>query len=191
MSPARRWLKLQAAGSSARLRSATRAWLRRHRGVAAFLERAGCLNVDELTLARGVAVGLFIGLTPTLGVQTALMLGASVLLRANFPAAFAASWINNPLTFAPLYLGFHQLGEQVTAFLPVRFDSLSGLEEEIAEETLSLVIGSLCIALPGAVLGYFGFLYVWRRFDLHLPGPSPRHPGSRVDKAPGDGQHPG
>lgn len=148
-----------------------RLWLRRHPRTQAFLRRTGSLDVDELTLARGVAVGLFIGLTPTVGIQTLLMLGASALLRANFPAAFLASCINNPLTFPAIYFGFHQLGEALMAHLPIRFDSLRGLEEEIAEETTALVIGSLAVALPAAVAGYFLFLYIWRRFHLHLPAP--------------------
>lgn len=154
-----------------------RQWLRRNPRLSRFLERTGSLNVDEFTLARGVAVGLFIGLTPTVGVQTLLMLVVSVLLRANFPAAFAASWINNPLTMAPFYFGFHALGEVLMKVLPIRFDSLSGLELEIARDTTALVIGSLCIAIPAGLLGYVGFLYVWRRFDLHLP--------ARVDESRG------
>lgn len=145
----------------------------RHPRTRTFLMKTGSLEVDEFTLARGVAVGLFIGLTPTVGVQTVLMLVASVLLRANFPAAFVASCINNPVTFPAFYFGFYALGEAITAFMPLRFQSLSGLEEDIARETTTLVLGSLAVAVPAAVLGYFAFLYVWRRFDLHLPERAP------------------
>jgi hypothetical protein len=123
-------------------------------------------------------VGLFIGLTPTLGIQTVLMLIAAATLRANFPAAFVASCINNPLTFPAFYFAFHELGEVLMRFLPIRFESLSGLEQEIATETTALIIGSLTIAVPAALVGYFAFLYVWRRFDLHLPAQArePREP---------------
>lgn len=177
-------MPLRAAWWRERLRTATRRgrirarqWLRRHPRLSRFLECTGSLNVDEFTLARGVAVGLFIGLTPTVGIQILLMLVLSVLLRANFPAAFATSWINNPFTMAPFYFGFHQLGERVMVVLPIRFESLSGLELQIARDTTALVIGSLCVAIPAALIGYFGFLYVWRRFHLHLP--------ARVDEADG------
>jgi hypothetical protein len=53
--------------------------------------------------------------------------------------------------------------------VPVRFDAFSGVEQDIAEETSALLLGSLAVAVPGAMLGYVLFLYVWRRFDLHLP----------------------
>ncbi len=159
------------------MRLRTRAWLARHPRLRGFLSRTGSLDVDEFTLARGVAVGLFIGLTPTVGVQTVLMLVASVLLRANFPAAFVASCINNPLTFPAFYFGFNRLGRVVMSFFPISFESLSGLEEEVARETTALVLGSLAVAVPASIIGYFVFLYVWRRFDLHLPARVDEHSG--------------
>jgi len=185
----RGWFKQRLRHWSWRSRVRTRAWLERHPRTRAFLTRTGSLEVDEFTLARGVAVGLFIGLTPTVGVQTVLMLAASVALRANFPAAFIASWINNPFTFAPIYFGFHRLGEYIMTFVPVRFDSLSGLEEEIALETSALIIGSLAVAVPAGLLGYVAFLYVWRRFDLHIPAhadPSRPVPGAAAVRGPDD-----
>lgn len=172
------WWRQRARDVVWRSRVRTRAWLLHHPRTRRFLTRAGSLDVDEFTLARGVAVGLFIGLTPTVGVQTLLMLGAAVALRANFPAAFIASWINNPLTFAPLYLGFHGLGLEVMRWLPIRFRAVSGIEAEIARDTSALVIGSLCVAVPVALLGYALFLYVWRRFDLHLPARADRSSGN-------------
>ena len=172
MSAAGLWLRKRIVNEFRRARVRTRLWLGRHPRIRAFLHRTGSLDVDEYTLARGVAVGLFIGLTPTVGIQTLLMLGASSLLRANFPAAFVASCLNNPLTFPAFYFGFNQLGEVLMRYVPIRFTSLSGLEEEIAEETAALLLGSLAVATPVALAGYFVFLYVWRRLHLHVPAPA-------------------
>jgi uncharacterized protein len=173
---ARGWLRLRLRGWTHRARQKTHDWLLRHPRVRALLSRSGSLDVDEYTLARGVAVGLFVGLTPTLGIQTPLMLGASILFRANFPAAFIVSWINNPFTVAFLYVGFHELGERVMALLSMDFAGVfgprDGFEERLAENTVALFVGSLCIATPAAVAGYFLFLQIWRRFDLHLPRPA-------------------
>jgi uncharacterized protein len=167
------WLKRAVAARARSARQRSHDWLQRHPRVRAALSRSGSLNVDEFALARGVAVGLFVGLTPTLGVQTLLMLAASMTFRANFPAAFVASCINNPFTVAFLYVGFHELGERVVERLPFRFDTLfDGLarwKEDLAEDGVALVIGSLSLAIPAAVIGYFLFLYLWRRFNLRLP----------------------
>jgi uncharacterized protein (DUF2062 family) len=163
------WLRRWWRDRSRRVRVRSRAWLMRHPRTRRFLERTGSLEVDEYTLARGVAMGLFVGLTPTVGIQTLLMLMLAALLRANFPAAFVASCVSNPLTLAPLYFGFHSLGMWLLEALPLRFDSLSGIEEEIAMETTAMVVGSMCVAVPLSLFGYVAFLYVWRTFDLHLP----------------------
>jgi uncharacterized protein len=166
------WVRRRVRYWSRRQRRRGRLWLAGHPRLARLLERAGCLNVDEYTLARGVAVGLFVGLTPTLGVQTFIMLAASLALRANFPAAFLASCVNNPFTVAPLYYGMNRLGQAVWDPLPAASGVAEDLGDDIVEEATALVLGSLIVAVPAGVIGYFLFLYLWRRLDLHLPQPA-------------------
>jgi uncharacterized protein (DUF2062 family) len=147
-------------------RERAHAWLQQHRFIAAVLERTGCLHVHRRTLARGIAVGVFVGLTPTVGVQTVLMLAGCLLIRGNFPAAFVVSWVSNPITLAPLYFGFNELGEAV-------FDGIIGPEitisdraDEAAVGALYLVLGSLLIAGPVAIAAYIAFIWVWRYLML-------------------------
>ncbi|MFN2333947.1 MAG: DUF2062 domain-containing protein [Wenzhouxiangellaceae bacterium] len=137
--------------------------------MSAVLERGGSLNVDEYALARGVAVGLVVGLTPTVGIQTFMMLIASLTFRANFPAAMVVSFVSNPLTMGPLYYGFNQLGAWLMDRLPISHAPVSGLGQGIASETLAMVIGSLVIALPAGLIGYVLFLFFWRKLNLRLP----------------------
>jgi len=61
-------------------------------------------------LAMGFAVGLFVALTPTVGIQ--MILGAAVahLLRANRALPVALAWISNPLTMGPLYYFNYRVG---------------------------------------------------------------------------------
>lgn len=129
-------------------------WLRGHPGADRFLRAWGCLGLHDGAVPRGIAVGLFIGLTPTVGLQTLLMVVGCMLLRGNFPSAFAVSWVSNPLTLAPLFLTFNAIGE--TLFGPVLGPvfRVAGAGEEVALETLFLVLGSLCVALPAALAGY-------------------------------------
>lgn len=142
-------------------RERTAAWLERHPLVAAVLHRTGCLHPDRRTLARGVAVGAFVGLSPTVGFQTGLTLLGCVLLRGNFPLAFLVTWISNPVTMAPLYLAFNQLGKAA-------FGDVIGPELRVGEpigsavEIAYLFLGSLLIAGPIAVVSYLTFLGAWR-----------------------------
>lgn len=150
-----------------RLQAQAVAWLDAHPRIARGLERTGCLGMHRRVLARGVAVGLFVALTPTFGFQTLLMLAGCVLLRASFPAAFVVSWVSNPVTVGPLYIGFNALGEAI--FGPVIRSALHlrGLLAEATFETIFLVLGSLVIAIPAAIAGYALFLWGWRLLAWH------------------------
>lgn len=67
--------------------------------------------------ARGIAMGVFWGLTPTVGFQTPLMLGVWAGARSVFgwhsslvqTAAWA--WVNNPITIVPLYYLYYVTGQ--------------------------------------------------------------------------------
>lgn len=144
------------------LRARAGQWLEAHPRVARGLERTGCLGMSRRVLARGVAVGLFVALTPTFGFQTALMLAGCVAVRASFPAAFVVSWVSNPITVAPLYFAFNAVGDAVFGD-PVRAAlDLGGLLGEATQETILIALGSLLIAIPAAVAGYGLFLWSWR-----------------------------
>ena len=164
-----RWARLQFLRGSRQQRSRIRRWLEDHPVIARVLERGGSLNVTEYALARGVCVGLFIGLTPTVGLQFVLMLVASLVFRANFLAAVVVSFVSNPFTMAPLYFGYNRIGQWMLGWLPLGLMPAEEIGEEIARETLALVLGSLIVAVPASVLSYFLFLWLWRTLGLKLP----------------------
>jgi hypothetical protein len=63
------------------------------------------LHVDDTPqrIARGVAVGLWIGFTPLLGLHMILALAVAALLRANKALAVLFVWVSNPFTLLPIY----------------------------------------------------------------------------------------
>lgn len=150
-------------------RGTLRQWIEDHPRIARVLERSGSFHADEFALARGVSLGLFVGLTPTVGIQTVMMIAGSLTFRANFPAAMIVSLVSNPFTVAPLYYGFHQLGRGLAQRLPAWREVDERLTPGLAADTTALLIGSMAVAIPSAVIGYFGFLALWRALDLRLP----------------------
>ena len=69
------------------------------------------LKGDPSVLARGVAVGTFIGITPTIPFHTVMALGLSFILRGSKVAALLATFlVSNPLTFFPQYYLSWQIG---------------------------------------------------------------------------------
>jgi uncharacterized protein len=60
--------------------------------------------------ARGVAIGLFVALGIPIGGHTATLGLLLLMIRYNFPVAFAFTWIVNPLTVIPIYYGYYYAG---------------------------------------------------------------------------------
>jgi len=152
----------------ARSRRQTRAWRQNYPRLHWLLTAGGCLHWERERVARGVAVGLFVGLTPTVGVQTLLMLIGCLLLRGYFPAAFLVSWISNPFTMLPLYWLFNWIGEFIFGFLLKPDLLLLPILNNAMRELLLGLLGSLLIATPVAALGYTLSLRIWTRLEQRL-----------------------
>jgi uncharacterized protein len=136
------------------LRLQARQWVSRHPLLDRLLHSTGCLSTRDGAVARGVAVGLFVALLPLFGIQTLLIILGCILVRGNFPAGFAVSWVNNPFTVAPLYIAFNELGDTLFGPLLRPVVDLAGLGGEVVLEAMFLGLGALCVAVPVAALGY-------------------------------------
>ncbi len=129
--------------------------------------------------ARGVMIGVIWGLTPTMGVQMALVLLTWLITRRlfrwdfNLIAGFAWTWISNPVTMIPIYYVFYVTGQ----FLLGRWDDLLGydsfrmLSQELSDAAFfeatriyfstivwgwgsSMVVGCIPYAVVGGFFGY-------------------------------------
>jgi len=61
-------------------------------------------------IAKGVALGIFIGMTPTFGFQMAIALFFAYLLKENRLAAILGVWITNPVTAPFIYAIEYEMG---------------------------------------------------------------------------------
>ena len=132
--------------------------------------------------ARGVAVGLFIALTPTVGVQILIIAAIWAVVRAikpqwdfNFIVASAWTFVTNVFTAAPIYYLFVQTGRIImgrwdklrdydaytTRFDKTELPDLAWYESmwrqmvEIFDVFgLPMIIGCLPWAIAGAWIGY-------------------------------------
>ncbi|MDZ7758726.1 MAG: DUF2062 domain-containing protein [Desulfovermiculus sp.] len=143
-------------------------WLHHHPRIKRMLVRNGCLKFKVQPVARGIGIGLFVGLTPTVGAQTLLLVTGCLVLRGNLLTAYATSWISNPFTMMPLYWFFHTLGRTLFASF-FQFDLFaSELLDAAWRETLYLVLGSLLIAIPASLAGYIISSFMGSYFAQHL-----------------------
>jgi uncharacterized protein (DUF2062 family) len=61
-------------------------------------------------IALGMALGIFIGILPIMGIQMTVVALIALPLRGNLKAALAGVWISNPVTFIPMYWRYYQFG---------------------------------------------------------------------------------
>lgn len=109
------------------------------------------------TVARGMALGLFIGMTPTFGIQMVLALVFAFLLRQNKIAAVIGVWNTNPLT-APFIYGLEYEVGRVMMGLPhphvaieFTYAALKGVGWQVVAP---LWLGSFVLGVPVALIGY-------------------------------------
>ena len=132
------------------------------------------------SIALGFAVGVFIALTPTVGAQTLLVIGAALFIRMNLPAAYVSIWISNPLTTLPIYLFNYWVGAKILrmppgpgwrviketvaqvgaaqGFWPTIRAALVAIWDLGIDVAAPLWLGSLVVATAGGVLAYFATL---------------------------------
>lgn len=67
-------------------------------------------------VSLGLAVGIFVGLTPTVPIQTILALFLAWILRGSKIAACLGIWITNPVTIPPFYTAMFFVGRALTPF---------------------------------------------------------------------------
>jgi uncharacterized protein len=126
----------------------------------AFHDRFISLKGDPRSIAAGMAVGVFIGVTPTIPFHTALIIIFGLVWKHNLTSAYLGSWlVSNPLTIPIFYfsqyeLGKYLLGSAQTSVVLTDY-SLHSLINAGWHIVLPLLTGGLITAPFFAVPAYF------------------------------------
>ncbi len=78
-------------------------------------------------IAKGVAIGLIIAFTPTIGIQMILAITIATALKASRAAALVMVWITMPVTIVPIYVFTYTVGR-----LFVGGPSVAGVRHQLA-----------------------------------------------------------
>ena len=128
------------------------------------------LNADPHDIAFGLALGIFVGFLPIMGIQMAVAgLVCLPFRHANKPAAIAGVWITNPLTVIPIYAFIYWVG---TFFYPAdhlvtpstimaKMRAVLELEGFVAQTKGFLALGAdifLPMCIGGAVVGLIAMI---------------------------------
>ena len=137
------------------------------------------LRATPNDIAKGMALGLFIGMTPTFGIQMIIVLALAVMLKENKIAALLGVWVTNPVT-APVIYGLEYEVGRVLLKLP-RPDFLIQFDYERLvilgwQVVVPLSLGSLIV---GIVVGSVGYAVTLRLIPVVKQWRVPRWPRRR------------
>jgi uncharacterized protein (DUF2062 family) len=139
----------------------------------------GLWQLDRGSVARGVAIGLFFGLLLPLA-QFLFAVAFAIWLRGHVAVAAAATFVTNPLTFAPLYWLAHRIGSTLLGRSRTQADADAALVEAQAQATAAaqgwfsatweavlnagapLMVGLAVMAVAGALIGFVLVWLLWR-----------------------------
>ena len=113
-------------------------------------------------IALGLALGLFVGMTPSMGFHTAIAVFFAALFKWNKISSAIGVWVTNPLT-APViypvnyYIGAKLIGLQKVYFVPEAngFATIYKMMLKAPEIFWALIIGGIVLGLPLSVAGYY------------------------------------
>jgi len=113
-------------------------------------------------IALGLALGLFVGMTPSMGFHTAIAVFLAAIFKWNKISAAVGVWITNPLTAPVIYgvnyfIGAKLIGLQKVYLLSEAhgFAKIYKMMLKAPEIFWALTIGGIVLGLPLAVAGYY------------------------------------
>ena len=130
------------------------------------------LKGNPHSLALGSALGVFVGITPTIPFHTIVIFVLSIFTRSSFIAGLISSWVVcNPLTYIPQYFLSLKIGNLVTPY-ELSWDQVRSVLDTLLsdvsfgmrmkalvtvsyEAIIVMMIGGIILALPFAVISYY------------------------------------
>jgi uncharacterized protein (DUF2062 family) len=139
------------------------------------------LRGDPFILARGIAIGTFIGLTPTIPFHTVLTIFFCAVGRGHLVAGLIVSiLVSNPLTIPLQYYISWKVGtiltgssfswEQVKYLMGIArdvniFEAVKLIYVDSFRLMISVLLGGIVFSLPFAIAAYFSALRLYIRYQ--------------------------
>jgi uncharacterized protein (DUF2062 family) len=128
------------------------------------------------SVPRGVALGIVVGVLIPVA-QTIFAALLSLPARANVPVAALTTFITNPLTTPPIWIGAYWVGKWVLHFdamtpgrlitTQVQGEAGGWLRWLLSDAAPATAVGLILISAVAAVIGYFGAAFLWRWWIAH------------------------
>jgi uncharacterized protein (DUF2062 family) len=131
-------------------------------------------RINRRSIAKGVAIGLFLAFVP-LPIQMLLAALLAIIFSANLPIAVALTWVTNPFTFLPINYFIYKVGQRLLGNLSA-YQAIPDFEfskqswQDIIQQFFQwlqsagkpFLIGLPVVAISASVLGYVLTHLIWR-----------------------------
>ena len=131
-------------------------------GIKAFYIRFLKIRGTPDQISLGMALGMFIGMTPFMGFHTITAVAMASIFGWSKIAAGIGVFITNPFTAPIIYSFTYQLGSKITGYSdPAKLaslfkdDGLIALIKSSPMIIIDLLIGGIIIGIPVAIIGYY------------------------------------
>ena len=123
-----------------------------------FTERVKKLHGDPHYVAMGMAIGVFISITPTIPFHTIIAVALAFIFRGSKAAAALGVWFCNPLTAPLFYWGSYKAGMLFMGNqgpFNVKFESILELIKLGADVTMAMIMGGVILGILPGIAAYF------------------------------------
>ena len=130
----------------------------RKHNIREFVDRVKNLEGDPHYVAMGMAIGVFIGSTPTMPFHTVLAVALAFILRGSKVAAALGVWFCNPITAPIFYWGSYKAGMYLFGYqapFDVKFESILELLDLGMEVTIAMIAGGVILGILPGIASYF------------------------------------
>jgi uncharacterized protein (DUF2062 family) len=109
-------------------------------------------------VAMGMAIGVFVALTPTIPFHTVIAVGLAFIFKGSKAAAAIGVWLSNPVTIPIFYFASYKVGaflfdhQMAPAVIPESITTLLKLGLNVSAIS---IIGGVLLGIPPAVVTYF------------------------------------
>ncbi len=151
-----------------------------------FIENVKKLQGDPHFLAMGMAIGVFVAMTPLIPFHTVLAVAMAYIFKGSKPAAVLGVWASNPFTVIFIYLGCYKIGiffignpHQDAAGIRIL---VHALEQDIdiydkfvvfmhffhtqLKLFIAMIAGGIILGLPAGFVSYFLTKIFVKKIDL-------------------------
>jgi len=123
-----------------------------------FIQKAKTLQGDPAYIAKGIAIGVFVGITPTIPLHTGIAIILTFIFKASKPAAVIGVWSGNPITIPFFYMGSYKIGMALIgkhAVLDKSYFTIQGLLHHGIKTTVAMILGGMLLGILPAIASYF------------------------------------